>query len=102
MTFFQSNLKLQIMIITIFTLIIIIFISVYTNYNLLVKNEKYEDMVKKYEKHINDVSNVIEFSNAKLKEIDAREAFKSDDEIGWFFDQIKYLQTQLDDFKIKK
>jgi hypothetical protein len=90
------------MIITIFILIIIIFISVYTNYNLLVKNEKYEDMVKKYEKHINDVSNVIEFSNAKLKEIDARETFKSDDEIGWFFDQIKYLQTQLDDFKIKK
>jgi hypothetical protein len=90
------------MIITIFILTIIIFISVYTNYNLLVKNEKYEDMVKKYEKHISDVSNVIEFSNAKLKEIDAREAFKSDDEIGWFFDQIKYLQTQLDDFKIKK
>ena len=90
------------MIITIFILIVIIFISVYTNYNLLVKNEKYEDMVKKYEKHINDVSNVIEFSNEKLKEIDAREAFKSDDEIGWFFDQIKYLQTQLDDFKIKK
>ena len=90
------------MIITIFILTIIIFISIYTNYNLLVKNEKYEDMVKKYEKHISDVSNVIEFSNAKLKEIDAREAFKSDDEIGWFFDQIKYLQTQLDDFKIKK
>ena len=90
------------MIITIFILTIIIFISVYTNYNLLVKNEKYEDIVKKYEKHISDVSNVIEFSNAKLKEIDAREAFKSDDEIGWFFDQIKYLQTQLDDFKIKK
>jgi len=90
------------MIITIFILTVIIFIFVYTNYNLLVKNEKYEDMVKKYEKHISDVSNVIEFSNAKLKEIDAREAFKSDDEIGWFFDQIKYLQTQLDDFKIKK
>jgi hypothetical protein len=90
------------MIITIFILTVIIFISVYTNYNLLVKNEKYEDMVKKYEKHISDVSNVIEFSNDKLKEIDAREAFKSDDEIGWFFDQIKYLQTQLDDFKIKK
>ena len=90
------------MIITIFILIVIIFISVYTNYNLLVKNEKYEDMVKKYEKHINDVSNVIEFSNTKLKEIDAREAFKSDDEIGWFFDQIKCLQRQLDDFKIKK
>ena len=90
------------MIITIFILIIIIFISVYTNYNLLVKNEKYEDMVKKYEKHINDVSNVIEFSNTKLKEIDARETFKSDDEIGWFFDQIKYLQEQLNDFQIKK
>jgi len=67
-----------------------------------VKNEKYEDMVKKYEKHINDISNVIEFSNAKLKEIDARETFKSDDEIGWFFDQIKYLQEQLNDFQIKK
>jgi hypothetical protein len=49
-----------------------------------------------------NISNVIDFSDKKLKEIDAKETFKSDDEIGFFFDQVKYLQNQLNDFKLKK
>jgi hypothetical protein len=47
-------------------------------------------------------SNVINFSDKKIKEIDARGAFESDDEIGFFFKQIKFLQDQLNGFKIKE
>ena len=74
----------------------------YTTYNLLKKIEKYEDAIESYKNYMENISNVIKFSDQKLKEIDAKETFKSDDEVGFFFDQIKYLQNQLNDFKLKK
>jgi len=74
----------------------------YTTYNLLKKIEKYEDAVESYKNYMENISNVIKFSDQKLKEIDAKETFKSDDEVGFFFDQIKYLQEQLNDFKLKE
>ena len=75
-------------------------ISVYANINILKKYEKLEDKTTKYENYMLNLSNTIEFSDKKLKEIDSRELFKSDDEIAWFFSQIKYLQEQLNNFKI--
>lgn len=74
----------------------------YTTYNLLKKIEKYEDAIESYKNYMENISNVIKFSDQKLKEIDAKETFKSDDEVGFFFDQIKYLQEQLNDFKLKE
>lgn len=92
----------QQMIITIILLSLLICILIYTNYNLLLKNEKSEDIIFQYENYINNVSNIIDFSDKKLKEIDSKETFKSDDEIGWFFNQIQYLQTEMNNFKIIK
>ena len=89
------------MIITIIMLILIVILS-YTTYNLLKKNESQEDTIEFYKNYMENISNVIDFSDKKLKEIDAKETFKSDDEVGFFFDQIKYLQNQLNDFKLKK
>jgi hypothetical protein len=74
----------------------------FTNYNLLKKNEKCEDIIKSYETYMVNFSNIINFSDKKIKEIDARGAFESDDEIGFFFKQIKFLQDQLNGFKIKE
>ena len=59
-------------------------------------------MIKSYENYIANLSSTIEFSDKKLKEIDARETFKSDDEIGWFFNQVQYLQDELNKFKTIK
>ena len=89
------------MIIIISILSVIIVLLVYTNYNLLKKNEKCEDIIKSYENYIVNLSNTIDFSSKKLKEIDRKGTFDSDDEIGFFFQQLKYLQEQLDNFKIK-
>ncbi len=83
-------------------LAILVLIGGYAIYNLLTKNEKLEDIVTKYENYINNLAQTIDFSDKKLKEIDSKETFKSDDEIGWFFDQIKFLQEQLNNFKVEK
>ena len=89
------------MITTIIMSVLVVILS-YTTYNLLKKNESQEDTIGFYKNYIENISNVIDFSDKKLKEIDAKETFKSDDEVGFFFDQIKYLQNQLNDFKLKK
>ena len=80
----------------------------YTTFNLLRKLEKQEDtlnnqatILASYLSYLNKLSDIIEFSDKKLKEIDSRGTFESDDEIGFFFKQIKYLQDQMNIFKIK-
>ena len=80
---------------------VLVILLFYTNYNLLKKNEKCEDIIKSYENYMINLSNTIEFSNSKLKEIDRKGTFDSDDEIGFFFQQLKYLQEQLNNFKVK-
>jgi len=79
----------------------LVVILCYTSYNLLKKNEKCEDVIKSYENYMINLSNIIEFSDNKLKEIDHKGTFTGDDEVGYFFQQLKYLQEQLNNFKVK-
>ena len=71
----------------------------YTTFNLLRKVEKSEDIIVKYDKYITEFSKQIEASDKRLNEIDMKGMFKSDDEIGWFFEQIKVLQNGISEFK---
>jgi hypothetical protein len=73
----------------------------YTTFNLLKKNEKQEDILMGYMSYLNKVSDIIEMSDKKLKEVDAKESFKSDDEVGFFFESIKQIQNVLNQFNIK-
>lgn len=82
------------------SLIILILVLSYTTYNLLRKNEKQEDVLVQYLQYLDQLSKIIEHSDARLKKIDAKETFKSDDEIGWFFEEIKVIQERLNNFKI--
>ena len=88
------------------TTVVIIALSVlvvtlgYTTYNLLRKNEKAEDVLNSYQIYIKDVSETVEFIDKRLEEIDQNGAFKSDDEIGFFFDRVKVLHTALKSFKV--
>tara|TARA_B100001094_G_scaffold287953_1_gene303810 strand:- start:434 stop:709 length:276 start_codon:yes stop_codon:yes gene_type:complete len=84
-------------IIGILSIIIIVFI--YTTFNLLRKVEKIEDVIIKYDSFITEYSKQIENTEKRLEEIDAKGVFKSDDEIGWFFKQIKRLQEDVSRFK---
>lgn len=89
------------MITTIIILSLLVITLGYVTYNLLRKNEACEDLIKSYEKHMVDVSNTIAFSDRKLKEIDAKGSFEGDDEVGFFFKTLKFLQTELNQFQVK-
>jgi hypothetical protein len=80
----------------------------FTTFNLLRKIEKQEDMLTSqneiltsYQIYLNKISDIIELSDKKLKEIDYKGSFESDDEIGFFFQSVKQLQETLNIFKIK-
>ena len=73
----------------------------FTTFNLLKKNERQEDILAGYMEYLNKISGVIEFSDKKLKEVDRKGSFESDDEVGFFFQEIKQIQETLNAFKIK-
>jgi hypothetical protein len=74
----------------------------FTTFNLLRKNEKAEDILVGYLDYLDKMSKVIEVSDARLKKLDHRGTFQSDDEVGFFFDQIKKLQEILNEFKLRR
>jgi hypothetical protein len=86
-------------IIIISMLSLLILVLGYTTFNLLRKVEKSEDIIVKYDKYITEFSKQLEASDKRLNEIDMKGMFKSDDEIGWFFEQIKVLQNGISEFK---
>ena len=71
----------------------------YTTINLLFKNEQIEDMIVSQQKYISSISEIIKNSEKRLREIDEKEVFKSDDEIGWFFNEVKKIQNILSQYK---
>jgi predicted PurR-regulated permease PerM len=83
----------------IITLGLMVVILGYTTINLLFKTEKLEDIIENQQNYINSISKIIKKSEKKLKEIDRNETFKSDDEIGWFFNEIKNIQNILSNYK---
>ena len=93
---------MEISTILIILLSILAVVLLYTTINLLRKNEKAEDIVVGYLIYLDQISKVIEASDEKLKKIDQKESFKSDDEIGFFFEQVKKIQEILNEFKLKK
>lgn len=89
------------MIVLTIILSLVVVVLGYTTINLLKKNEKQEDILAGYMTYLNKISDIIEISNEKLNEIDAKGSFKSDDEVGFFFQQILSIQTILNSFTIK-
>jgi len=80
---------------------LLILIMGYIIRNLLLKNEKQEDILASYMTYLNKISDIIEESDKKIHEVDIKGSFQSDDEIGFFFTNIKMIQDVLNQFKIK-
>jgi hypothetical protein len=72
----------------------------FATFNLLKKQEKAEDILLEYMKYLDSLSRTIEISDKKIKEIDHKQSFESDDEIGFFFKAIKQIQEILNEFKV--
>jgi len=90
----------MISIILISALSIAVVILGFTTYNLMKKQEKAEDVLMGYLQYLDRLSRVIEITDKKLKEIDHKGTFESDDEIGFFFKSIQQIQDILNDFKV--
>ena len=79
-------------------MVIILGIIGYVIWNLMKKAEKLESMISVQERYIMDFYDLIKQSEVKIKEIDEKQLFQSDDEIGFFFTNIKNIQEALSDY----
>jgi type II secretory pathway pseudopilin PulG len=68
--------------------------------NLLVKVEKYEDITVDQTKYLQNISDLIKDSQKHLQSLDERGVFQSDDEVGYFFEQMKSVQKELDRYML--
>ena len=80
----------------------------FTTFNLLRKTERYEDELNKrqdaiisYQEYINGLGSTVEFMTKRIDEIDSRGTFKSDDEVGFFFERLKMLNEMLKPYNVK-
>ena len=78
---------------------IIIFLS-YIIRNLLLKNEKYEDITVDQTQYLQRISNSIRDSKKHLQKLDEKGVFQSDDEVGYFFEQMQNVQKELDRYML--
>ena len=51
--------------------------------------------INQYEGLLVEFQNIIEFATTKMKQVDARGHYESDDETGFFFQQLKEVQELL-------
>lgn len=80
---------------------VLFLVSLFIIRNLLIKNEKQEDILLSYLFYLDKISRIIEGTNQELERIDKIGIFASDDEIGFFFKNIKEIQQTLNNFNIK-
>jgi hypothetical protein len=89
------------MIAVIIILVLMVVVLGYTTFNLLKKNERAEDIINSQVKYINEVSEIVQFVDKRMGELDNKGTFESDDEIGFFFQRIKLLNDLLKKYQIK-
>ena len=82
------------MIITIAILSALLIVSLFIIWNLMKKNEILEDFITKQ-------SEAIDYCDKRLKNIDDRGSFIADDEVGWFFTELKKIQEALNEFRLR-
>jgi hypothetical protein len=74
---------------------LIIIVLGFTTWNLLMKNEKAEDLISEQDTLINDLTSSVIKIDEVITQLDSSGAFENDDEIGTFFEQIKSMRDTL-------
>jgi 6-pyruvoyl-tetrahydropterin synthase len=70
----------------------------YIIYNLMIKVEKLETTNETQEKYILEFYQLVKYSEERIKEIDSKQLFQSDDEVGFFFTNLKNIQEIISDY----
>ena len=81
---------------------VLVVILGFTTFNLLMKNEQVEDIIMSQDTFISKFMDTVNKADAKLKQIDHKGSFESDDEIGFFFKEVKNIQATLNEFNNKR
>jgi hypothetical protein len=69
---------------------------------LIRRNNALEKAVVQQQQYLDAISIVIQNSQEKLEELDVMGAFRSDDEVGTFFKNLKEIQDVLNEFNTRK
>ena len=75
-------------------LAIVITVSFFIIRNLILRNEQLEDFISKQ-------SDAISACDQRLKQLDDKNIFYADDEIGFFFKEVQKIQEALNEFTLK-
>jgi hypothetical protein len=85
----------------IYITITLLIAACYATINMFWKMERLEKIVDQQNQYITNISELIELSNKKIGESEVAQAFKADDDIGFFFETLQEIQTQLNSFKTR-
>lgn len=69
---------------------------------LVRRNNALEKAVTEQQQYVDAISIIISDSDAKLRELDVMGAFKADDEVGTFFQNLAEIQSLLNQFNSRK
>jgi len=58
--------------------------------------------INQYENLIVEIEQIIKFASLKMKQVDGKGHYESDDETGFFFEQLKSIQNLLGDIFVKE
>ena len=86
----------------IFIIILLFLLGIYFIINLLKVNDKITKIILEQNEYISRISDLIELSDEKMKNDRLAEAFKSTDEVGFFFETLKEIQRNMNAFKLIK
>ena len=78
----------------------VLIILSYIIFNLLRKVENYEDVTEQQAQYMVNISNLLVESQKHLNNLEERGVFKSDDEVGYFFENLKLIQKELDNYQL--
>ena len=81
-------------------LTLLLAITLYGIWNSIRKIEALEEGLDAQVAYIQKISDIIKDSRKNLDKLDEKGAFKSDDEVGRFFESMKEIQTILDTFTV--
>ena len=79
-------------------LFICLVLSFYGIYNLLRKVEAYEDAVEIQTRYLQNIAATISKGKEHINMLDERGIFQADDEVGTFFEAIKVIQENLNQY----
>ena len=88
------------MLITLIILSVIAVVLLVALRNLMVKVERYEDITVDQTEYLQSISDLVKDSQKHLQNLDEKGTFQSDDEVGYFFEQMKYVQDELNRYML--